>query len=279
MTVNELLLEGIDKLKSALVDDAEFDARCMLEDALGIDTTHFMLARSEAVDNFSVEKFRTMLKRRIDGEPLQYILGKWEFYSLPFYVGEGVLIPRPETEMLVDFAVDFLKDKNNPVVFDLCSGSGCIAVSVATACKNARVYAVEKSAEAYSYLTKNLELNNAQNVTAVLGDIFDKKLLSEIVPDLILSNPPYIRSQDIEPLQREVKREPRTALDGGEDGYDFYREICSDWFSRLKKGGALALECAEDQTEEISKMLSENACEIHIKNDFNGLPRMVIAEK
>lgn len=279
MTVNELLLEGIDMLKSALVDDAEFDARCMLEDALGIDTTHFMLARSEAVDNFSVEKFRTMLKRRIDGEPLQYILGKWEFYSLPFYVGEGVLIPRPETEMLVDFAVDFLKVKNNPVVFDLCSGSGCIAVSVATACKNARVYAVEKSAEAYSYLTKNLELNNAQNVTAVLGDIFDKKLLSEIVPDLILSNPPYIRSQDIEPLQREVKREPRTALDGGEDGYDFYREICSNWFSRLKKGGALALECAEDQTEEISKMLSENACEIHIKNDFNGLPRMVIAEK
>lgn len=279
MTVNELLLEGIDILKSALVDDAEFDARCMLEDALGIDTTHFMLARSEAVDNFSAEKFRAMLKRRIDGEPLQYILGKWEFYSLPFYVGEGVLIPRPETEMLVDFAVDFLKDKNNPVVFDLCSGSGCIAVSVATACKNVRVYAVEKSAEAYSYLTKNLELNNAQNVTAVLGDIFDKNLLSEIVPDLILSNPPYIRSQDIEPLQCEVKREPRTALDGGEDGYDFYREICSDWFSRLKKGGALALECAEDQTEEISKMLSENACEINTKKDFNGLPRMVIAEK
>ncbi len=279
MTVDELLFEGTKTLKTASVEDADFDARCLLEEAMNIDTMHLMLMRGDEVEASVAEKFFKLIQKRAEGEPLQYILGKWEFCGLPFAVGKGVLIPRPETEMLVDFAVDFLKEKREPIVFDLCSGSGCIAISVASFCKNTKVYAVEKFDNAFAYLKKNILLNNIENITAVCGDIFDKNLLNEIKPDLILSNPPYIRSADIEPLQREVKKEPITALDGGEDGFDFYRVLCTDWFGRLKSGGAVAFECAEDQTEEISKMLSDFATKTEIYYDFNGLPRIVAAIK
>lgn len=279
MTVSELFNNGVATLKKHGIEDPEFDAKCMLEEVLNFDTTKFLLHRSDTVSVATESDFCQMLQRRIDGEPLQYILGKWEFMGFPFYVGEGVLIPRPETEMLVEFAADFLKDKSAPVVLDLCSGSGCIAVSVAKLLKNSKVFAVEKSEKAFNYLKKNIELNKAHNVQPILGDVFDNNLLAEIEPDLILSNPPYICSQDIGQLQREVQREPRAALDGGEDGYIFYRHICSAWFKRLKKGGAIALECAEDQTCEIAKMLSPSASNVSIARDLNGLPRTVSAIK
>lgn len=279
MTVSELFNSGVEALKKHGIEDPEFDARCMLEEVLNFDTTKFLLHRSDTVCVATESDFCQMLQRRIDGEPLQYILGKWEFMGFPFYVGEGVLIPRPETEMLVEFSADFLKDKSAPVVLDLCSGSGCIAVSVAKLLKNSKVFAVEKSEKAFNFLKKNIELNKAHNVQPVLGDVFDNNLLAEIEPDLILSNPPYIRSQDIGQLQREVQREPRAALDGGKDGYIFYRHICSVWLKRLKKGGAIALECAEDQTCEIAKMLSPSASNVSIARDLNGLPRTVSAIK
>ena len=185
------------------------------------------------------------------------------------------MIPRPETEILVDFAIDFLKKKNAPVVFDLCSGSGCVAISVAKFCPDATVYAVEKFDIAFEYLEKNISLNGVNNVKAVKGDIFDKELLSGISPDLILSNPPYIRSNEIDGLQEEVKREPAMALDGGEDGYIFYRSLAKDWIHRIKKSGALACECGEDQTQYICDLFSESSAEVKEYKDYSGLPRGV----
>lgn len=260
-------------------ENAGFDARCLIEFLLGIDTTQFMLRRSENADTKLFSDYMNLIRRRATGEPLQYILGKWEFMDGEFFVGEGVLIPRPETELLVDFAKDYLKDKENPVVFDLCSGSGCIAVSVASAVKNAKVYAVEKFDAAYSYLEKNIAHNGVNNVTAVKGDIFDSSLLRDIRPDLILSNPPYIRSEELPFLQQEVRREPSTALDGGRDGYDFYRVLASDWLQRLPKGGAMAVECAEDQADEISQMFFLSRSRVNIINDLSGFPRVVTAVK
>ena len=229
MTVSDLLRTGTEKLKSVGIDDAEFDARCLAEYVLNYDSFYLRLNGYVKVGVADAETYFDLLNRRINGEPLQYILGEWEFMGLPFKVGRGVLIPRPETEILVEFAIDFLKKKNAPVVFDLCSGSGCIAISVAKFCSDATVYAVEKSDIAFEYLEKNISLNGVNNVKAVKGDIFDKELLSGISPDLILSNPPYIRSNEIEGLQEEVKREPAMALDGGEDGYIFYRSLAKDW--------------------------------------------------
>lgn len=277
MTISELLKSGAERLKAAGTDDAEYDARCLAEYALNCDYFALRLDFQKELDEKAVEKYFSLIERRLSGEPLQYILEEWEFMGLPFKIGEGVLIPRPETEILAEFAFDFLKKKNDPIVFDLCSGSGCIAISVAKLCPNSTVYAVEKSDAAFNYLMKNIELNGVKNVKAVKGDVFDKTILFGIAPDLILSNPPYIRSSDIDGLQSEVKKEPITALDGGEDGYDFYRVIASDWIKQIKSGGAIAVECAEDQTEYISELLSEHASDVKAYNDLSGLPRGVIA--
>ena len=279
MTISELEKLGSQKLRASGKENSDFDARCLLEFVLNLNPTQYLLNRSEEVDSVCAEKFLSLVERRSNGEPLQYILGKWEFMGLPFYVGEGVLIPRPETEMLVEFALDFLKDKKNPVVIDLCSGSGCIAISVAKHLPNAKVYAVEKSDLAFPYLKKNIWLNCVFNVSAVHGDIFDRTLLSEIKPDLILSNPPYIRSTEIASLQSEVRNEPSMALDGGEDGLIFYREIANGWIDRLGTGGAIAVECAEDQTEDIIRMFSEKTQYAEAFNDLSGLPRTVTAIK
>ena len=279
MTISELEKLGSQKLRASGKENSDFDARCLLEFVLNLNPTKYLLNRSEEVDSVCAEKFLSLVERRSNGEPLQYILGKWEFMGLPFYVGEGVLIPRPETEMLVEFALDFLKDKKNPVVIDLCSGSGCIAISVAKHLPNAKVYAVEKSDLAFPYLKKNIWLNCVFNVSAVHGDIFDRTLLLDIKPDLILSNPPYIRSPEIASLQSEVRNEPSMALDGGEDGLIFYREIANGWIDRLGTGGAIAVECAEDQTEDIIRMFSEKTKYAEAFNDLSGLPRTVTAIK
>ena len=279
MTISELEKLGSQKLRASGKENSDFDARCLLEFVLNLNPTQYLLNRSEEVDSVCAEKFLSLVERRSNGEPLQYILGKWEFMGLPFYVGEGVLIPRPETEMLVEYALDFLKDKKNPVVIDLCSGSGCIAISVAKHLPNAKVYAVEKSDLAFPYLKKNIWLNCVFNVSAVHGDIFDRTLLSDIKPDLILSNPPYIRSPEIASLQSEVRNEPSMALDGGEDGLVFYREIANSWIDRLGTGGAIAVECAEDQTEDIIRMFSEKTQYAEAFNDLSGLPRTVTAIK
>ena len=191
MTISELLKSGAERLKAAGTVDAEYDARCLAEYALNCDYFALRLDFQKELDEKAVEKYFSLIERRLSGEPLQYILEEWEFMGLPFKVGEGVLIPRPETEILAEFAFDFLKKKNDPIVFDLCSGSGCIAISVAKFCPNSTVYAVEKSDAAFNYLMKNIELNGVKNVKAVKGDVFDKTILFGIATDLILSNPPY----------------------------------------------------------------------------------------
>lgn len=279
MTINELYKQGVGYLEDAQKENAGFDARCLLEHVLKVSSTKFMLIRDKKIDAKKELEYLTLIRRRVSGEPLQYILGQWEFMDCKFFVGEGVLIPRPETELLVDFAVDFLNGKKSPIIFDLCSGSGCIAISVAKAVKGSKVYAVEKSDDAFRYLEKNIKLNSAKNVIAVKGDIFDFMLLNGITPDLILSNPPYIPSDELPLLQVEVQKEPSMALDGGTDGYDFYKALSQDWLKRISKGGAMAVECAENQADDISQMFSLSGAQTDIINDLSGFPRVVTAIK
>jgi release factor glutamine methyltransferase len=233
-----------------------------------------------AVDEVKLIHFDDCVRRRCNHEPLQYIIGMWDFHRFSFKVGEGVLIPRPETEKLVELAKEYLTDIEKPVVVDLCSGSGCIAISIAKLIPDATVYAVEKYDDAFCYLTKNISLNEVNNVVAVQGDLFDRELLRDVSADLIVSNPPYIRKADIETLSDEVKCEPVTALDGGEDGYDFYRFLSSYWLNEfLDKNGAVMVECAEDQGDYISELFSEYSEKNEIIYDFNGLQRIVTAYK
>lgn len=277
MTINELCRQGTELLENADIDNSSFDARCLIEYALGIDTSSYFKVRDKKADTKLSTKYYTYIRRRALGEPLQYIIGEWGFRDCTFKVGKGVLIPRPETELLVEFAERFLADKKKPIIFDLCSGSGCVAISVAKLFPDSSVYAVEKSDKAFEYLNTNIKMNKIKNVTAVKGDIFDSALLNDVKPDLILSNPPYIKSDELDFLQKEVKAEPRMALDGGRDGYDFYRILASDWLKRLANGSAMAVECGEEQADEISQMFYLSRSKVGIINDLSGFPRVVTA--
>lgn len=280
MTVNELYREGVRLLTKADIPDADFDARCLVEFVLNVDTTRFMIIRSCSVDTSKAEEYFSLINKRIEGIPLQYILGKWEFMGNEFIVGEGVLIPRPETEKLVELAQVFLSDIKNPVVIDICSGTGCIAISIAKLFPDATVYAVEKFDDAFDYLMRNIELNGVSNVVAVKGDLFDNELLCDVSADLILSNPPYIKKEDIRTLSVEVLHEPVTALDGGEDGYDYYHFLSSYWLGEyLKENSAIMVECGEDQGDYIFELFSRYSSMVEIVYDFNGLQRIVTAFK
>lgn len=213
--------------------------------------------------------------RRLEGEPLQYILGEWEFFSLPFVVGPGVLIPRPDTECLVERALTYLK--KNPVarVADLCSGSGAVAVAIAHEAPQCWVTAVEWDQTAFGYLEQNIRLNQAGNVRAVRADVLAGP--QDLGPfDLIVSNPPYIPSAVIEELDISVRKEPHIALDGGEDGLTFYRAILSRWLSALSPDGALLVEIGFDQGHAVSELFSPYFDEVECLRDYGGNDRVII---
>ena len=214
------------------------------------------------------------VSRRIAGEPLQYIFGMWEFYGYPFYVGEGVLIPRPETELLVDIAEQRLD--SGSTVLDLCSGTGCIPISIALK-TGAKCYAVEMYDAAFGYLTRNIALNNAV-VTAVQADARDGTLFPGVTFDAILSNPPYLTDAEMLSLRREVSHEPETALAGGSDGLDFYRAIIPAWAGRLKSGGFMAVEIGETQSAAVSEIMRDAGLLPETVKDYSGLDRVVIGE-
>lgn len=160
--------------------------------------------QSHKDDFVNMKRLADFLWRLKTGEPLQYVMGKWDFYESEFFVGEGVLIPRPETEELTELVIDYAKSLEKPVIFDLCSGSGCIGISVAKKLSNAFVYCIEKSKDAYKYLERNAK--GVANVECILGDINNEFDLPSA--DIIVSNPPYIKSGDMKTLQKEVKKSP-----------------------------------------------------------------------
>jgi len=218
-----------------------------------------------------------LLQARTSGYPLQYLLGEWEFYGLPLKVGPGVLIPRQDTEALVDVALGILKKsgKSNPEVVDLCSGSGCIAIALKHNFPEANVTALEFSEKAHSYLEKNIAVNGV-DVTAILGDLRDYG--HPALADMIVSNPPYIPKGDFPKLQAEVSHEPVIALDGGEDGLVFFREIARCYRGQLAPGGHLLLEIGAGQQESVAEILaSYGFADIGTIKDLNGVIRVLVA--
>lgn len=244
---------------------------CKRLQAAGIASPAFEAAQLCLLDDSSVD---AAVEKRIAGYPLQYILGEWEFFGLPFLVGEGVLIPRPDTEILVECALAFLKNKPNAQVLELCAGSGCISVAIA---KNtgAAITAVELSSAAFVYLQKNILLNGVA-VNAIHGDI---RYGVKGQFDLILSNPPYIRTGELHALSREVRHEPQMALDGGEDGLCFYRTITEVYKKNLARGGALLLEIGYDQRESVTGILKAAGYRnIVCYKDYGGNDRVLKGE-
>lgn len=271
MTLSEAFNYGVYFLSSNGVDEAEFKSLCLACHLAGIKNSEFPLHKN---DDIIMKRFADLLWRVKSGEPLQYVLGKWDFYESEFFVGEGVLIPRPETEELTELVINKAKTLENPILFDLCAGSGCIGISIAKAVPNATVYCVEKSADAMFYLLKNAE--GVSNVKIICGDVFQPPELPKA--DVIVSNPPYIKTADISCLQSEVLREPAMALDGGADGLDFYRVICEKWKAYFNPNGSLFFEIGEDQGDDVSAILNEHGYNtIEIIKDMYGKDRIARA--
>ena len=240
--------------KSALekggIENAAFEAQCMLEHLTGFGRASLLAHGGDAFDR--QDELDEMIKRRLKNEPLQYILGSWSFCGIELLVGEGVLIPRDDTEVVLNLCLDFLKNKNIAKCVDLCSGSGAIALALERYAK-ADVTAVELSDKAFYTRFKDNSF------------------------DLIVSNPPYIPSRELPTLQAEVQFEPSMALDGGDDGCDFYRAIVRDWSSKLKTGGALAFELGEGQADAVRAMMEgAGFTNIRTETDFGGTHRAII---
>ena len=282
VTYRSLLKEMAGQLEAAGNDNALFDCTELLGAALGIDCRSggFETALDGQVSSTEKAAFEALCERRKNGEPLQYILGEWEFYGLPMKVGRGVLIPRQDTETLVDIAVNEYKKTDNITVADLCSGSGCIALALEKHLRCAKVYAVEKSGEAAHFLKENIKLNNSA-VELVMGDVLDESTAAEIPDaDLIVCNPPYLTAEDMQALQTEVTHEPAEALFGGDDGLDFYRAVTRIWKNRLKTGGTMIYEIGMGQEDDVMQIMVQHGFEnVRCKPDPCGIMRCVKGTK
>lgn len=278
VTRRDWLASATARLTEAGCEDAAFDARCLLEDLGG-------MPRGTAADDTPLTEaqetaLNTALSQREGGRPLQYILGQWEFLTLSLKVGEGVLIPRPDTELLCEAAAERLKGVSNPCVLDLCAGSGCVGLGVASLKPDAAVTAVELSVQAWPYLIENIARYPAYDVTAIRGDVltdFDALMCGY---DAILANPPYIPTADLATLQREVQQEPRMALDGAEDGLQFYRVIAEHWCGKLTENGFCAVEVGIGQAADVAALFAAaGLANTAILRDLGGVERVVIAQK
>lgn len=226
------------------------------------------------------QEYLALVQKRAEGYPLQYILGSQQFAGIDILVGEGVLIPRPDTEALVDAGLEALQGVEDPIVYDLCAGSGCVGLAICKKRPDAAVTAVDCEEPALVWLRKNVAAHPDCNINVVKANIISDNLSALPPADLILANPPYIRSADMGTLQREVLAEPAAALDGGRDGLDFYAAIAALAAGQLKDGAALAMEVGDGMAADVCAIL-ERAGFYGIKTlrDCFGFERVVSSRR
>lgn len=276
--LSELLKRTVAALQPLSLENTRFEAGCIIKAATGLGDIAFLTQPETPVTESQQKAVEAMLSRRLSGEPLQYILGEWEFYGFPFKVGEGVLIPRQDTETLVELAEQHTG--SGMLCADLCAGSGCIGISLARLA-GCRFHSYELSDKAFGYLEENIALNEVQSlVTPINADVISEHTV-EAAPmyDIIVSNPPYLTTDEMTRLQKEVSFEPSMALIGGEDGLDFYRAILRLWTKRLKEGGLFAVEIGETQAEAVSQLFSENGITPQVLRDLCHNDRVVYGIK
>ncbi|WP_242847889.1 peptide chain release factor N(5)-glutamine methyltransferase [Inediibacterium massiliense] len=283
MAVNmiEILKSAVKKLEGNNIQTPLLDAEVILCDLLKKDKIFIFTHRDYVLNDEEEKMFWKCIDQRIKGVPVQYIIKKQEFMGLDFYVEEGVLIPRPDTEILVEEVIDWAKNRNTEKirVVDLGTGSGAISVSLSKYIKKSFVYAVDLSLVALSIAKKNAKENEVE-IIFLQGDLFEPlKNLKEKL-DIVVSNPPYIPKEDIKTLQVEVQKyEPILALDGGEDGLDYYRRIIDQSPLFLRDKGLLALEVGHDQADEVISLMKMKGCYENIKKikDLSGIERVITA--
>lgn len=276
MTIGEWLRRAKDALAESGCPDPQIDSRWIAEDTLGLSRSemHFETERSLSPEEH--ERLEALLQRRVQGEPVQYLLHSACFMGLNFYVDSRVLIPRQDTETLVEAVIVALRQLEKPRMLDLCAGSGAIGLSVRTLVPGADVTLADCSRDALEVVRENARRLGV-DVEIRHGDLFRAVWHQKF--DLIASNPPYIPTGDLPLLQREVQREPQLALDGGGDGLEFYRRIAADAPEHLNPGGSIYLEVGAGQADAVRALLTERmeCAEAGAINDLNGIPRVVWA--
>ena len=280
MTVFELQKRIEEILKAGGCETPAFDAVCLLEDIGKIGRGRVSSSRSLSVPLEHETAVLNAAVRRAAGEPLQYLLGTWDFLGLTLDVGEGVLVPRPETESVCELSAECLQSFPNKNVYDLCAGSGCVGLGVASLCPSAKVTAIELSEKAFAYLERNIARYPAYQVAATRANVLTEYDRFGEPIDAILSNPPYIPTRDLNSLQREVQHEPRMALDGDEDGYRFYRAIAEHWLPKLSWDGFVAVEVGIGQAQTVAELFRRHGMtHTTVYPDFSGIDRVVIGKR
>ena len=274
MTIQGILNIGIEKLENKKIEDAKSITRYLLSSVLKKDKSYLVVHADEEISNEQENKFFMGIEKLASNIPLQYVVNHQEFMKLPFYVDENVLIPRQDTEIVVEEAIGLIKANNYKTVLDLCTGSGAIAISIAKY-TNANVVATDISKEALEVARKNAKTNEV-DVKFIESDMFNNV---EGKFDLIISNPPYIKTSEMENLQEIVKKEPKLALDGDIDGLKFYRIIAENAYKNLNENGSLVLEIGFDQKQEVTDLLKENYTLIECKKDLGQNDRVIICKR
>ena len=277
MTIKELLNQGTLMLKNEEIDAPKNKARAILQFTLKVSREHLIIYDSNQVTQKQREEYIKNIKRLIMGEPLQYIVGTQEFMKLTFFVTKDVLIPQPDTEILVEEVIKIAKTIENPTVLDLCTGSGAIAVSVAKNVPNVKIIATDISKEAIEIAKQNAKYNGVlNNIKFIESNLLEK--IKEQKFNIIVSNPPYIPTSEIKVLPKDVQQEPKIALDGGKDGLDFYRKIYKNGYEYLERQGYLCVEIGYNQRESVRKIIDSQKryVETYYKKDLCQNDRVIV---
>lgn len=256
MNIKQALEEAKNILKSNNFEDSNIIAKELLSYVLKKDKVYLMINSDTALTDTEYDEFIKYIEQIIDGKPLQYIMQKQEFMGMDFFVNEDVLIPQPDTEILVETVLDICKKygEQSLRILDLCTGSGAIAISLSKIL-NAQVFASDVSTKALEVAEKNNVLNNTK-VEFIESNLFEQ--INGEKFDIIVSNPPYIKNEEIKSLSKQVQNEPYIALAGGEDGLDFYRKIIDEAYKHINENGYLCLEIGYDQKEDLIKLIKQN---------------------
>jgi release factor glutamine methyltransferase len=284
-TLRSALLRGTEFLRDAGIDSAQIDAEVLLGQALGIEKTQLYSALDEPLRAGDRSQFQEMLERRMRREPVAYITGRKEFWSLDFVVTPEVLIPRPETELLVEVALDRLKSaaSGTPIILDLGTGSGNIAVCLAKERLEANILAVDTASSALAVAGINSRRHGvSERIDLIQGDLFAALGAEKSLFDLIVSNPPYIRTGELSLLAPEINRwEPMTALDGGRDGIECYRRIIGLAHEYLAPGSSIVLEIGADMVPVVTELFARSGSyePASVYQDYAGKDRVIAATK